>query len=147
MHTKHLMGAALIAVAVGLSGCQAWPGANFPVQNTTRVPPPGTGTYNLPGGYYNKTSSLAPNSQQLQANNATGLRSGGGSLPTTTLTNNSFASANSSSPVLTAAHADFSGPTGEVASAGGSVRSSAAVSASLSDADANEVPSLQWQQH
>lgn len=39
---------------VGLSGCQSWM-AGYPLQSPTRVPPPGTNSYNVPSTYYNNT--------------------------------------------------------------------------------------------
>jgi len=39
------------------SGCQNFGGGGYPMQSVTRVPPPGTGSYPMQGGYYNTPSS------------------------------------------------------------------------------------------
>lgn len=48
------------------SGCQNLCGGGYPMQSITRVPPPGTGSYPMQGGYYNNPmgaqSNLAPGS-------------------------------------------------------------------------------------
>lgn len=87
MRKTNVFGTVVMVAFVGLTGCQAWPGANFPLQNATRVPPPGTGTYPVPSGYYNNnaTSSFVPSTQTMQASNPSGLRPASGSLPTTDL--------------------------------------------------------------
>ncbi len=98
-----------------LAGCTSMPQGVFPMQNMSRVPAPGTGTYNLPGNYYGAApatgqalSGQTPSGQALPGQplssqpNRFGSEiavSGGqqplpGSLPTTDLVANS--SANSS---------------------------------------------------
>lgn len=47
----------VIATCLVMTGCQGWSGTNWqgpslPLSSASRVPPPGTGTYQLPGSYY-----------------------------------------------------------------------------------------------
>ena len=107
MHAKQLSYCALLFTIIATAGCQSWQGASFPLQNATRVAPPGTGTYQLPTGYYNNsTSALAPAGQMMQASNGASstLRTASGPLPTTNMTANQSAgnfatsSANSTYP-------------------------------------------------
>lgn len=144
-------------VGLCLAGCHSWQAAGFPMQNATRVPPPGTGTYHLPNGYYNNsgsTSSLAPQNPPLQAV-AGGMRPASGSMPTTNLYN--------TTPAVSTA--SFSAPTtGSPASMSTSTASSVPPTASAPTAAVpnqqftelpqgdvptttdNELPNLQWQQ-
>jgi hypothetical protein len=39
------------------TGCQSWSGMGAPMQASTRVPPPATGSYNLQGAYYNNPAT------------------------------------------------------------------------------------------
>ena len=107
MHAKQLFYCALLITITTTVGCQSWQGASFPMQNATRVAPPGTGTYQLPTGYYNNsTSAVAPTGQMMQASNdaASTLRTASGPLPTTNMTadntvgNFATSSANSTYP-------------------------------------------------
>lgn len=105
MNAKQLFYCALLTAITSTAGCQSWQGGSFPMQNTTRVAPPGTGTYQLPTGYYNNnsTSALTPAGQMMQASNdaASSLRTASGPLPTTNMSaNNSvgnFATSSSNS--------------------------------------------------
>lgn len=158
MYAKQLFFCAVIIAIIHSVGCQTWQGASFPLQNATRVPPPGTGTYQLPTGYYNNsTSALTPAGQTMQASNgaASGLRTASGPLPTTNL-NSAFQPANAlGSGVVPAAFqseatnrpagsaSNFSDSSTFSDSSGGS---SSGAAASLSDAPNTEAPSLQWQQ-
>lgn len=54
----------LAIAACSFAGCQTWTGG-FPLSSPARVPPPGTGTYQLPPGYY-KNSSTSPSDQAAQ---------------------------------------------------------------------------------
>ncbi len=88
MNSNNLFSRLLIAVSLSFSGCQSWQGAAFPLPNATRVPPPGTGTYQLPSGYYNNnsTSSLPVGSPATQlAGTSSGLTPGSGMYPTTNM--------------------------------------------------------------
>ncbi len=133
--------------AIAVSGCQTWAPTGFPLQNMSRVPPPGTGTYQMPNGYYNNTSAVAPNGQVMTASSNSGLRPASGALPTTNLAANSSAasgatvvnryteSPNNSGGVQTA---QFTAPT----NTGGAMPASA----SLSDSgDTSADPALKWQ--
>ncbi len=40
-----------MAITVLCAGCQTWNGG-YPLQPNTRIPPPGTGTYQVPANYY-----------------------------------------------------------------------------------------------
>ncbi|WP_145076494.1 hypothetical protein [Aureliella helgolandensis] len=75
-----------------LCGCQAG-ASGFPMQNMTRVPPPGTGTYQTSGDYYNNNTSAVPVSSNGQSAGAT-LAPVGGNLPTTNLTASSNSQVN-----------------------------------------------------
>ena len=84
-----------ISFAVGMciassTGCQSWQGG-YPLSNPARVPPPGTGTYQVPSGYYNNTGG-----QVSQMNPVGGYTNG---MPSTNLT------VSSSAPVQTAGFA------------------------------------------
>ncbi len=58
MWWKSFAGCAALT-AISFAGCQTWSPGAFPLQNMSRVPPPATGAYTLPNGYYNhSTSSL-----------------------------------------------------------------------------------------
>ena len=48
-----LVGSAVICQ----SGCQNFGGGGYPMQSVTRVPPPGTGSYPVGGGYYGAPAS------------------------------------------------------------------------------------------
>lgn len=74
-------------------GCQSWNAGGFPLDNMSRVPPPGTGTYQLPGGYYNggTTGQVSSNVDAgfeaatfASANNPAGV-SFAGAMPATSL--------------------------------------------------------------
>lgn len=156
----------MIVVATCVCGCQTWPNANFPLQNATRVPPPGTGTYQLPTGYYNNNTSALPTSGQvMQANATSGLRTPSGGLPTTNLsstnnlTNNPVTTADFAAPGFAAANNQSAGTSapnfksassqnlsGSTVSPVPSGASPNAASASLSDSP-DSVPSLQWHQY
>ena len=46
----------LLALSVTtLTACQSWSPAGTPLNNPARVPPPGTGTYQVPSAYYNNS--------------------------------------------------------------------------------------------
>ena len=38
---------------LGMTGCCNWGGCGYPMNSMSRVPPPGTGSYPMPGSYYN----------------------------------------------------------------------------------------------
>lgn len=85
---RSLVTCSLVALSLtAMCGCQTWSTGGYPLQNVSRVPPPGTGTYQLPNGYYNNnTTAVAPNGQVMTAStNTGGLRPASGGLPTTTL--------------------------------------------------------------
>jgi hypothetical protein len=149
MHSRPLFAYVLISGAIsGLSGCQAWPAANYPMQNATRVPPPGTGTYQLPSGYYNNTSSLVPAGQSQQFSDTRRLGVATPSSPSTSFTaNSSLADRPASGPVVTASHADYgdeSIPTFYVGQGDSDSRSIAGASGP-SPSVTSELPSLRWQ--
>ncbi len=159
MHGNRLFYCTLLTVFTATVGCQSWQGGGFPVQNATRVPPPGTGTYQLPTGYYNNTnastSALAPAGRTLQASNdaASSLRTASGPLPTTNLTANNSSANNSFQPgnplaggVVPAAFQSEAPDQSMGSPASFSDSRSGGASASLSDTPSTEAPSLQWQQ-
>lgn len=59
-------------VVVSQAGCQNMCGGGYPMQGMTRVPPPGTGSYPMPGSYYNPMGSQSATTPA-------------GNLPTTSL--------------------------------------------------------------
>ena len=170
MNAKLGLGWMLIASAVSLSGCQSWSGGTFPLQSQTRVPPPGTGTYQLPNGYYNNTSAPAPTGQAMQTGSTSGQGLPNGVLPTTNLVAGPTTGASNfaSSAQFTAPAPSNSGFTTTPAAANVSPASfqasgaptaidfgvttqrtptaSGPIQASLSDSQFSEAPSLQWQQ-
>lgn len=95
MNVNNLLRAAVVGAMVSsFAGCQSWQGAPFPMQNATRVPPPGTGTYQLPSGYYNNPTSALPATNSTQtAAAAPGLRPATGTFPSTGLPATNLASA------------------------------------------------------
>lgn len=150
MHAKQLFYCALLFTIATTVGCQSWQGASFPMQNATRVAPPGTGTYQLPTGYYNNnsTSALAPTGQMMQASNgaASTLRTASGPLPTTNMTANQSVGDFSAGGVVPAAFQSEVSGQSTGATSNFSDASATGTSASLSDVPSAEVPSLQWQQ-
>jgi len=75
-----------VLATISTSGCQSWGPSAFPMNNVSRVSPPGTGTYTVPNGYYNQTSSLGnapPGMTAGPSNTQLPLVQGG--LPTTSL--------------------------------------------------------------
>ena len=137
MNAKPLLYSALIVALALTTGCQSWQGASFPMQNATRVPPPGTGTYQLPSGYYNNTSTssatLPQAVQTMQANNAAA---------------GSFQAANNGGAGGEVVQAAFqSSPASASAQFNDSSNGfSGGAAGNLSDAPSAESPSLQWQQ-
>lgn len=116
---RYSAAAGLIGMTL-LSGCSSMPQGVFPMHDLSRVPAPGTGTYNLPGNYYGTTpTGQTPTGQALGGQTSMGqtpsgqavsgqpgsfggavASSGGlqplsGSLPTTNLVANSNSNANS----------------------------------------------------
>lgn len=60
-----------VCVLLGLGaivGCQGGIGGGFPLQNATRVPPPGTGTFQTSQQYYNNTSATTPPANRYAPN-------------------------------------------------------------------------------
>lgn len=146
MNAKPLLLCATLVVMAQTSGCQSWQGASFPMQNATRVPPPGTGTYQMPSGYYNNSSvssqpaaSLPQASQTMQANNAAAgspqaANSAGGEVVQAAFQSTQpSASAVAGSPAAAKFNASSNG-------------FSSGAAANLSDTPSAETPSLQWQQ-
>ncbi len=43
----------LLALALSITGCQAWSQMGQNIPTGSRVPAPGTGTYQVPSSYYN----------------------------------------------------------------------------------------------
>jgi hypothetical protein len=100
MHKSRNRAIALAAGCLLFCGCQSWSGGALNMQNATRVPPPGTGTYQLPPGYYNNTSAATSNSQVMQASNTNSWQSAGATLPSTSLAASSqVSSSQASNPI------------------------------------------------
>lgn len=152
MNAKPLIYSALIVAMVHGTGCQSWQGASFPMQNATRVPPPGTGTYALPSGYYNNTDTsslspttvlpgtltpgtLAPATQTMQAN----AHAAGSYQSANDATGGVVQAAFSSPPVQAQAVTDSHFIDADNAHGDGAI-------SGLNDAPATETSNLQWQQ-
>lgn len=162
MKVHHFLRTAFVAAGCCLAGCQSWQGAGFPVQNATRVPPPGTGTYQLPSGYYNNSSSSSalPNStSQLHAANATtGIRpvsaaAPGTQMPATNLTASSavvaatYSDPNQNIQAVQAPFTQMRQEFTESPTASGSGASdSTGAAGNANPSNSVDVPSLQWQQ-
>jgi hypothetical protein len=154
---RNLSVCSIACFLLSLCGCQTWSNGAYPLQNVSRVPPPGTGSYQMPNGYYNNgTAALSPTGQVTAASaNVSGLRPASGGLPTTTL--NDFGT--SQNQVQTAqftqpANAGQSGvsgptdfsPTSNVQNSGFQSQAiSSGASASFSDSQP-DTSELQWQQ-
>lgn len=161
----------LIAACLSFSGCQSWQGAAFPLPNTTRVPPPGTGSYQLPNGYYNNsatsaipnkssTNQLAGTNPSLNATTAPSSLSAFSGVSTANFAasqesqqKSSLAPAAYVQPIpSTDAHSRYTAASSPVISSSAisaplaSPPQNSGASVSLSDAAEAEVPSLQWQQ-
>lgn len=155
---------AITLAVLFFSGCQSWQGANFPMQNGTRVPPPGTGTYQLPSGYYNNNStssltSATSNAQFAAGGNSAIAAPASNFVPASTVTSGYPGNFDTSVGPYTA---NDTGPAVVTASAVGAPLPTTApaqfsppdassfdgASASLSDDGGSnvEAPSLQWQQ-
>ena len=134
----------------GLTGCQAWYGGGYPLQSNSRVPPPGTGSFQVPSTYYNNaggsvsqvvqgvpTNSVAASAMNApQASQGMAATNMTQALPSTSQNARGFPVAN---PMNNAVQ-----PAGYVApSAGGQMPASG--SASINFSDTNEAPSLNWQ--
>ena len=50
---RHLSSWILASGMIAICGCQSWSQIGQAVPGGSRVPPPGTGTYNVPSSYYN----------------------------------------------------------------------------------------------
>ena len=86
MLTRLTVQGSVLLLAVSVAGCQSWSPGAFPLQNMSRVPPPGTGTYQLPSGYYNNSSAMnsSGSSQVMTASTAENHpQPVGGGLPST----------------------------------------------------------------
>lgn len=75
---RMLSATSLLCVVAAIGGCQSWSqvGQGYPVGS--RVPPPGTGTYNVPSNYYNgpkagtaSTAASGANASTAPATNTT----------------------------------------------------------------------------
>ncbi len=171
MNVRSFFRLTLIAACLSFGGCQSWQGGAFPLPNTTRVPPPGTGSYQLPSGYYNNsatsavpskspTNQLAGTNPSLSAATAANSTSSFSGVSTANFTatqpsqqNASLAPAAYAQPISsTDAHSKFTAAPLPVLSSSAisaplaSTPQSSGASVSLSDAAEAEVPSLQWQQ-
>ena len=95
-------------------GCHSWSGGAYPFQSTSRVPPPATGSYQVPSSYYNNTggnvSQVYQGSAPVAANPASAAN---GSLPaengfTNTVQPAGYSATAGGMPPVTAAPAGFS---------------------------------------
>ena len=145
----------LIVFAVSLAcGCQTW-SSGMPMQSMSRVPPPGTGTYSPPNGYYNSTSSYDPQSAAPTMMTASSSSSVPGAPPVTTLTTG-FQQSNGNFGAVQPAQFTSGSNTGSVANASQFTPVQAqqftdshddgATSTSFSDDESyQDAPNLQWQ--
>lgn len=148
MRTTLLVRLAVLAVGASLCGCASWQATPLPIPNATRVPPPGTGTYQLPKDYFNNSTSALP--QAATSLHASQSPLGTQAMPVATsaaagsrLTD--MAAANNSPPASVGQFTDA--PTSTVVTASATEPVQAAASGRLTDAGSTEPPSLQWQQY
>lgn len=94
-------------LAIGISGCQSWSQLGQTMPTGSRVPPPGTGTFQVPSSYYNSSNGAAGKvgsqssmpSNTVQTASTTGVsplpstaQSANGGRPNNQLVGNSFGS-------------------------------------------------------
>ncbi len=132
--------------AISTSGCQSWGPSAFPMNTMSRVSPPGTGTYTVPNGYYNQTSSLgsAPPGMTASHNNNQ-LAPVQGGLPSTNLAANG-ADSRSVLPAQFTSSPSGSGQAANYQAGNFETRDiSSSANATFSDApDVTADPELQW---
>ena len=143
------------ATVLLLAGCQTWGPSTFPLQNASRVPPPGTGSYQAPNGYY---GNQAPPTGQTMMPSTSAASFAGGQLPATNLSTqngNSVVAAQYTAPNEqgawdnTVSSASFSSANPDFQSSSNlpSTGPTSSGSVNFSDHDVSlEAPSLQWQQ-
>ncbi len=98
--SRKLFNRSAAALLILGSGCKSWSSDNYSLYNATRVPPPGTGTYQLPNGYYNNAAQPAAG-QAAPVNAAPGANSAAAVAPNPiadTMPPTSLASATGSTP-------------------------------------------------
>lgn len=71
---RQVVGWVLASLAVSVSGCQSWSQVAQGIPSGSRVPPPGTGTYQVPSSYYNngaaaKSGAVSSNAQPAGGTN------------------------------------------------------------------------------
>lgn len=84
---RQVFGCVLASLAVSVSGCQSWSQVSQGIPSGSRVPPPGTGTYQVPSSYYNngagaKTGAVSTSAQPA-GSNTTAARTAAQPLPST----------------------------------------------------------------
>lgn len=114
---RQIAGWVLAGWAMGISGCQSWSQVGQGIPSGARVPPPGTGTYQVPPNYYNnatgaKTGAVGSNVQPSGSNSvASGTASNAAAARNAAQPlNASTAVANTGGPA-TASTAVWQGPT------------------------------------
>ncbi|RMF42472.1 MAG: hypothetical protein D6753_07445 [Planctomycetota bacterium] len=139
--------------ALVLAGCQGWGGGWM---NPVRVPPPGTGTYQLPPGYYNNVQPAQPptggaNPYQAPAGSTTRYEQGGSGTNFGGVQPAGFyATATTPAPTVQPA-GGLPDPNGFTTAGGQPVNGAGVTNAGGAPGGAapayndNEVPSLQWQ--
>lgn len=147
LQTRWLSGLVLLGLCL-TSGCQAWNG--YPFQNASRVSPPGTGTFQPQGGYYNNGSQVAPAGGVMPSNpgfsnyNANPVQPASFTSPSRFPQQNSAVQPNFAQPQSSGMQAtNAAGPHNiEFGSSDGFTSGSSGASGSLSD---NSSPQLEWQ--
>lgn len=140
----------LCACSLSFTGCQSWYSGGYPFNNPSRVPPPGTGTYQLSSGYYNNPGATHG---QLSGNPAmpAGRVSGNPGFAASSRNSLDTVQPNVVQPnaVRPASFAQstpgFSPSSGAVSTAGESHAFPSPASTSISDSPGAGPPSLQWQ--
>jgi len=77
----------LVCLALALSGCQSWSQMTQNMPSAARVPPPGTGTYQVPSSYYSNQGAKT-NATTSTATGAAAVRAASATSPTSSTPNN-----------------------------------------------------------
>lgn len=116
MNATSLFNLTLVSACLSFTGCQSWQGAAFPLPNASRVPPPATGSYQLPSGYYNNSATSAlPNVSPANqfAGNGTSLSSTDGRIASANVdasnpVRSNFSTSNFSTSPISSSNVQFS---------------------------------------
>lgn len=88
---RQVVGWVLASLAVSVSGCQSWSQVAQGIPSGSRVPPPGTGTYQVPSSYYNNGAAAKTGAVSSNAQPAGGTNTAAAANNTTTASNTTTA--------------------------------------------------------